>query len=410
MLLFGTLALAACNSGGGQPGFYGAAGFAGGTGASFPAPSGRMVAILLPLSGPNAALGDAMLKAAKLALDAPGAPPLQSFDTGGTAGGAQAAAKQALAGGAGLILGPLTAAETAAVAPLAQQAGVGVLAFTSDPTQAQPGVWTLGITPAQQVRRLVAAAQAQGRTRIAGLMPDNAFGAAMGKALTESCASIGLPPPTVRTYSGSFNEMNQVVRDLSDYANRRGPIDAQIRAARALGTPEGRRRAAELARSAIPPAPFDALLVADTGERLAEILSLLPYYDIDQPKVQLLGPTLWAASAAQLGNQRGMSGAWYAAPDPAARAAFADRFQQAYGAPPPALADLAFDAAGIARVTAGNWSAGSLTRADGFAGTDGILALRPDGTVRRGLAIFALQRGGPQMVEPAPQTLAPAGV
>ncbi len=58
-----------------------------------------------------------------------------------------------------MILGPVTSTETALVAPIAQRAGVPVLAFTNDQTVSQPGVWTLGITPGQQVRRLVGMAR-----------------------------------------------------------------------------------------------------------------------------------------------------------------------------------------------------------------------------------------------------------
>ena len=144
-------------------------------------PAGQRVAILLPLSGPRADIGQAMLHAAQLALDGPGAPPLDVKDTGGTPDGAAAAAQAAIAEGAGLILGPLTSPETAAVAPVARAANVAVLAFTNDPSQAQPGVWTLGITPGQQVRRLVAAAQAQGKSQFAALLPDTDFGHAMGR-------------------------------------------------------------------------------------------------------------------------------------------------------------------------------------------------------------------------------------
>ena len=61
-----------------------------------------------------------MLHAAQLALDGPGAPPLDVKDTGGTPEGAAAAAQSAIAEGAGLILGPLTSPETAAVAPVAR--------------------------------------------------------------------------------------------------------------------------------------------------------------------------------------------------------------------------------------------------------------------------------------------------
>ena len=120
--------------------------------------------------------------------------------------------------------------------------------------------------------------------------------------------------------------MNGTIRAVSGYADRRGPLDAQIRAARAQHDADGRRKAAELARAPIPPAPFDALLLADTGEALATIAALLPYYDVDQPAVRVLGPALWASPAARAGA--GLGGALYAAPDPATRSDFDQRYSR----------------------------------------------------------------------------------
>ncbi len=405
MLLLGTLTLAGC---GGRyayaPRGYGGApiplgGLPPGAGAG---PAGQQVAILLPLSGARADIGQAMLHAAQLALDAPGAPPLEAKDTGGTPEGAVSAAQSAIAGGAGLIIGPLTSPETAAVAPIARAANVAVLAFTNDPSQAQPGVWTLGITPGQQVRRLVAAAQEQGKSQFAALLPDNEFGHVMAQALNQAATAASAAPPNVRFYARGMPAINAATRDLSDYANRRGPIDAQRRAARALGTPEGRHQAQELAKSSIPPPSFNVLLLADSGEALAEIASLLPYYDVDRSAVQIIGPSLWAASNSGSGQ---FPGGWYAAPDPAARNNFDQAYSAKFGSSPPVIADLAYDAASIARVLAGQgFSVGALTQSSGFVGADGWFGLLSDGQVRRALAVFAIERGGPQMVEPAPQS------
>ena len=432
MLLLGTLALGACVA---EPDYYTTPGVYGGAygtvqppGASpYAAPSplaeqpgapaeptsalGR-VAILLPLSGPNGERAAGLLKAAQLALEAPGGPALDIKDTGGTPDGAAAAAQQAAAARDGLILGPLSAGETAAAAGPARAAGIPVLAFTSDPAQARPGVWTLGLTPVQQVRRLVIAAQRQGRTRFAALLPDDEFGHAMANALNEAAGPLGLQPPKVSIYTGGMAGMNPAVRDLADYADRRGPLDEQIRAARARGDAEGNQEAAELARRSVPPPPFDALLLADTGEKLAELGTLLPYYDIRSPsEVRILGPALWAAPQARRGAGALLEGAWYAAPDPSARGGFEQRYSQKYGTPPPPLSDLAYDAASIARVVAqqGGGVAGSLTRPQGFLGADGVFALQPDGHVRRGLAVFEIQHGTPTVIEPAPQSLANSG-
>lgn len=374
------------------------------------APAGHGVALLVPLSGANAERGQALARAAKLAWQDSGAPPLDIRDTAGTPEGAAAAAEAAIAAGAGLILGPLTAGETAAAAGPARAAGVGVLAFTSDPAQAQPGIWPLGIMPSQQVRRMVAAEMAQGKQRFAAVLPDNDFGHAMGTALQQAASSAGAPDPAIQFHTGTTSSINGIVRDMSGYASRRGPIDGQIKAARALGTAVGRRHAIALARSPIPPPPFDAILLADSGDALSTVASLLPYYDLDPPAIRVFGPALWASPNAR--RDAPLLGAWYAGPDPASRAQFDARYTADAGTPAPGLADFAYDAAGIAKALAkdGGFSYAALCRPEGFAGVDGVLALQADGNVRRGLALFELRRGGPNLIEPAPDNLSAPGL
>ena len=407
--LLAALALAGCTATVGGPTLGLAPSAGGGLPGNAAAAAGR-VALLAPLTGANADRGQALEQAAQLALAAPGSPALDVRDTGGTPAGAAAAAQAALAGGDALILGPLTVGETAAAAGPARAAGVPVLAFTNDPAAAQPGVWTLGISPAQQVRRLVGAVSAAGKRRIAALLPPGPFGQAMAVALTQAATAAGLPPPDIRIHDGSNGGIQRTLRDLSGYADRRGPIEAKIKEARDKHTPEGRAEAAELAKTPIPPPPFDALLLADTGEKLAWAMSFLGYYDIEQPVVQIVGPALWANRTLRGGAN--LNGAWYAAPDPATRAGFEADYQAKYGGPPPLLADFAYDAAAIARVLAvsGGYSVAALTRPQGFSGVDGVFALAPDGTVRRGLAVFAIHAGGPTVVEPAPTAFAGPGI
>jgi branched-chain amino acid transport system substrate-binding protein len=361
---------------------------------------GGRVAILLPLSGPLSQVGQAMLQAAQLAFPTP---ELDVKDTGGTPQGAAAAAHAAVTGGAGIILGPLTSSETAAVAPIARAANIAVLAFTNDPAQARPGVWTLGITPVQQVRRLVAAVQAQGRIQFAALLPGNQFGQALGQALGQATNAAGLPAPDIHFHAPGMASINSAVRSMSGYASRRAGIDAKIKADKEKDTPSARQDARELAKTPVPPPSFSVLLLADTGDALEEIAALLPYYYVFPSQVQVLGPSLWASPASGSGH---MPGAWYAAPDPAARAGLVQAYTDKYGTAPPQLASVAFDAASIARVlaTGEGYSAGALTRPAGFLGTGGWLALLPDGHVRRGLAVFRIASGGPEMIEPAPQS------
>ncbi|MGI3779101.1 MAG: hypothetical protein ACRYGC_17565 [Janthinobacterium lividum] len=371
------------------------------------APAGQRVAILLPLSGSNAALGQAMLRAARLALASPGSPGLDARDTGGTPEGAAEAARVSLAAGDTLILGPLTNSETAAVAPVAGAAGVAVLAFTSDSAQARPGVWVLGITADQQVGRLVAAAREDGRSRFAAVLPEGPFGQALGDALVRDTAD-GETPATVRRASG-FAATNAALKQVSGYAARRGAAQAQLKAARESGDADAKRDAAAAVAAPAPPPPVDALLLGTGAGTLRDLGSVLGFYDLAPPAVRLLGPTLWAHDAPQLGA---LAGAWYVAPDPALRARFVTAYAAAGqaapspdagvagaaavpGGAPPALADIAYDAAAVARVLAAQgYGPVALQRADGFAGTDGVFTLLPGGVVRRDLAVFQIDAGG----------------
>jgi branched-chain amino acid transport system substrate-binding protein len=374
-----------------------------------PARARQTAAILLPLTGPRAELGQVLLQSAQLALQSSGGLNLDALDTGGTAAGAAKAAQAAIENGDALIIGPLTSAETASIAPIARSAGVPVLAFTNDASQSQPGIWPIGISPGQQIRRLVVAAQAQGKSRFAGLLPDTDFGRAMAAGLRTATEAAGLPPPNIRMHASGMAAITAGARDLADYANRRGPIDAKVKAARALGTPEGRREAQELVRTPIPPPPFDVLLLADTGDELQEIAAVLPYYDVDRSMAQIIGPALWGDPASGSGAVRG---AWYAAPDSSARSTLERDYTAKYGSPPPPLADLAFDSVSVAKVVLGPTGADTvtLTQPGGFVGTDGWFLLLGDGQVQRGLAVFRIERAGPDMIDPAPQSAAAPGL
>ena len=89
-------------------------------------PPRSRIALLLPLSGPQAPLGTAMEQAAELALFERGNRTVDflPMDTGGTTSGAAEAARRAASAGARVIVGPLTASETSAASGPARAARI----------------------------------------------------------------------------------------------------------------------------------------------------------------------------------------------------------------------------------------------------------------------------------------------
>ena len=357
-----------------------------------PGPSSRRIAVLLPLTGSNAPLGQDLLRAVQLALGSEGPQP-DVLDTAGTPSGAAAAAQRAVANGDAVIVGPLTAGETAAAASGA--AGIPILALTSDRNQGRPGVWALGITPQQQVARLVQALSRAGKTQIAAVLPSNIFGDALENGLVNAAAQAGDGTPQIRRYPvGRTAALDAALLDVSDFRNRSALAEPPAPADPLLAT-------APPPADAAPPPPFSALLLAESGSALQSATAAVQKYRIRAPEIQIVGPGTWARDAANLG---GLAGAWYAAPDPATRGAFEQLYSARFGSPPPGVASIAYDAAQLARVAANNPA--GLTQPDGFHGADGPIALRPDGRVVRGLAVFAVGPGGPRIVEPVPASIA----
>jgi ABC-type branched-subunit amino acid transport system substrate-binding protein len=259
------------------------------------------------------------------------------------------------------------------------------------------------------MRRLVAAARDEGRKRIAALLPDGAFGDAMQAALTDAASEAGLETPNIQRGGDSAASAEDELKSLTDYASRRGELEARIKAMRDSTDPASREQAALLASQPVPPPPFDTLVLGATGDILRKMAGLLPSYDVIAPQVRVLGPAFWSTQTAHLGR---MAGAWYAVPDPSQRSGFADAFQAKYFVAPPPFADIAFDAALIGRSLAqdNDFSAAALTKSEGFSGVDGAMVLLPDGHVNRALAIYQITPGGgASIVSPAPTDLSTPG-
>ncbi|AQS90265.1 hypothetical protein A0U94_04015 [Gluconobacter albidus] len=410
------LTLAACSGGGSSsvPGVGGIPGVSAGPGA-------HDVGLILPLTGRNASYGTRMRDAAKLALAAKGSPALDVHDTNGP-GGTEQAVRDALARGDAILLGPLTATETATAAPLAVNAGKPELAFTSDSTQARPGVWVMGLTPEQQVRRMVDAARATGRKTFAAFLPDNAFGHAMGDGLARACRDAGLKDPQIVFHTMDAQNIEDGLKSLSaiDARQPAAPVVAEAPSGPSAIDPTGETAPDSAASSGtaaagstpaaqpapIAPPPFDALVLADTGLELGRIITALQADHIDSSQVQIMGPALWKAFDGKLGA---LHGAWYAAPDAHDRLGYVAQYRALYKQAPSPVSDFAYDAAALAGslIRQGGVTVDALTRPDGYMGVDGLFRLRPDGHVTRALAIYQIQRGGgARIVVPASRDVA----
>jgi len=145
------------------------------------------VGLILPLSIGSVStrvLGNSMLKAAELALyDSQNRDiVLMTAEDSGSGSEAASAARTLLAEGAEVIVGPLFSQSVAAVAPLARDKGVPVLAFSTDASVAGDGVYLLSFLPQAEVRRVVRFAASRGHSAFGAMLPATAYGEVVRRA------------------------------------------------------------------------------------------------------------------------------------------------------------------------------------------------------------------------------------
>ncbi|MDQ3075348.1 MAG: penicillin-binding protein activator [Pseudomonadota bacterium] len=325
----------------------------------------NLVAVIVPTSGGDGAIGQSIANAATLALADSGDQSLRMtvYNSAG-AGGAAGATQRALRDGNRLILGPLLAQDVRAAAPIARRAGVPVVAFSNDEGVAGNGVYIMGFTPDQSIDRVVSHAKSTGRTNFAALVPSGLYGQRATQAMLAA----------VRRSGGRITVVE--------------PFDRSSASVKAAATRLGTK------------GDFDAVLIADAGRIAALAAPALPRAAI------YMGTELWAGDKT-LGKTPALRGAWYAAAPDARFNQLSTRYRARYGKSPYRLASLGYDAMLLAVRSAQDWPIGrafparGLIDKDGFAGVDGSFRFGRDGIAERLLEVRQVTATGTTVVSPA---------
>lgn len=377
------------------------------------------VGLLLPLSGERASLGQAMLKAAQMALFDIGQGSFQMIphDTKGTPEGARAAAELAVKDGTQLILGPVFAPSVRAAKRVAQNADIPMISFSTDWTLAGGNTFIMGFLPFDQVERVVAYAAARSIWKVGVLAPETDYGNAVLQAYNNAAYARGLTTVKIQKFEPGSKNLSPIIREFSDYDDRLEIINQKIRPLKAIlkENPRNTQAVQELLQlegtGISQEIPYDAILLPVGGDLARAITNLASHYDLPPSAVRRLGTGLWDDPG--LAAEPSLEGAWFAAPSPHNREAFEARYKKAYKTPPPRLSSLAYDATALAAVLtqkglqttgAPAFKKSDITNPNGFAGIDGIFRFRQSGIVERGLAVLEFRDGQIIIVDPAPQT------
>ena len=330
------------------------------------AESRNRVAVIVPLTGDDGAVGQSIANAANLALIDSGDKTLRLtiYNSAG-AGGAAAATSKAIGEGSRLILGPLLADEVRAAAPVAREAGVPLIAFSNDEGVAGNGVYIMGFTPNQSIGRVVSLARERGMTRFAAMVPSGLYGQRAAQAMLAAVQDTGGRMIAMQTFARSAAGVKTAAAGL----NAKGPVDA--------------------------------VLIGDQG-RVGAVAA--PSLRVGS---RVLGTELWASEHG-LGATPALRGAWYAAVPDNRFNLLAARYRTRYGKAPFRIASLGYDAVLLAVRSNRDWPVGArfpargLIDPDGFAGVDGIFRFDRRGIAQRALEVRQVTATGTTVVAPAP--------
>ncbi len=325
------------------------------------------VALLVPMTGPNASVGESIANAANMAV----------LDTGGqkirltvydTATGTAAAATRAVAEGNKLILGPLLAEDVRSAVDIGRKAHVPLISFSNDTSVAGNGVYIMGFTPGQSMERIVNYARSQGKVRFSAIAPQGIYGerALAGYRLAVTAAGGKL----VATET---------------YGRESGGILGAVSRVNQFGT-------------------ADAILIAD-GSRNAEIAVPILRRN-GNPTAQILGTELWNTDAS-LAKSPSLGGAWFASVSDGVYLQLANKYRTRYGKAPYRLASLGYDAILLVTKVSNNWKPGTpfpltlLEDRGGFTGIDGPFRFGSSGIAERALEVQRVTPKGAAIISPA---------
>ena len=144
-----------------------------------------------------------------------------------------------------------------------------------------------------------------GSPRIAGLAPDDAYGATALEALRRAVEEGGGVLGETLLYPTNFADPSPVVRRIAAYDGRAATLEAERARLEQSDDPQAAQRLQALETvDTIGGPPFDAILLADGGDSLRSVAALLTFFDVDPATTRFLGTMRWQADPRVLAEGR----------------------------------------------------------------------------------------------------------
>jgi branched-chain amino acid transport system substrate-binding protein len=261
------------------------------------------VGVVLPLTGEQADLGKAVLNGVELGMFQSSAPiTLYPYDTKSTMDGTVTAVEDAVGHRMPFVIGPMSSAETSTIHAVTAGKSTLILSLSNDHTAITPQVFLQGLTAPLQTKRIIEFARGKGVNTIIGIFRDTPQGHQWAEAFKEY--------GQVFFYNPEDKESKEV-KAIGDYINKMDP---------------------------------GGIFIPEAGNATLSLIANLRYQDANPAKRQLLGSMGWDQPV--MIKDQNLTKAWFVTYDWPAWQKFQDAYKSHFGAEPPKLAFLGYQAIG----------------------------------------------------------------
>lgn len=366
------------------------------------------VAVILPLSGKNAKIGQSMLNAINMSLfdnDQNNSVELSIFDDKSNEYSSKKIMDEIISKNIKLVIGPIFTNTIEAIAGIAAANDITLLSFSNNSSLAnKKGVFLAGFAPEQEIDRITSYLIENGHTNFAVIAPNNQYGIRIAGTLRETADIKDANFISSQFYiDGTTDFSKTAATSLNSFIISKNIQDYQddLNIIKDKGEREAKRQKIISNNKLYP----DTILITESSNKVFDIAKEIQKNNVEGRDIKIIGTGYWNKDEILIDPV--LNGAIFPAPDNQYFSKFKDRYLQTYNEDPTRISSIAYDITAfvidLTKELKGNKpTANSIVNYNGkkgYNGIDGTFRFLPNGMIERNLAIIEINGGEFHVIE-----------
>ena len=311
------------------------------------------IGLLLPLSGEQKDLGNAIFNSLEMALFETQSKNIKLMlrDSGDTEKKAISAAKELEREGVSILIGPIFSSQALAIRQEINKE-IPIFSFTNDESIRQKGLWVLGFSPQQQIKAIFKEIKNNAIKNIAIIVPNSFYGEISLQESRRQSTQYNINIHNIYFYDVLSNNFSELGKILHKEKNKK----------------------------------YKGLLIIASGKQLKEIAARAQYRGINPKEIKYFGISGW--NNPEVLDEPALIGGHFIAPQQSSFEAFVSRYFKIYNSTPLEISGLGYDILALCAVALKQTDSipdfiDFLTKPSGYNGIFGFFRIDQNGEILR---------------------------